>query len=281
MITGAQVEYIVNTRTGDDVVSTKKSNKKSTAPTPRPRRKEAAGGQSAKVAAAVDVLVHSTEMTFRQNEKPVIDSRISRSRFQGQISPESPVFNVTFKEAPPRLQEILKAFDTTAATLLLDENSQVVSRRFRNDLPFHAIVETLLSIHTPIPRAVAFWEAPTQLAMGQRQTAKGILRFEKEKTSIDTTANGGTVKVKVSGRLKAEGVVVGNYVKDGIYSVTGEQIYEPSSREWRSARWSVAVENDLVNAAGLAVAHAKGKMLVASRLFNDTADTTNSTIATP
>ena len=57
------------------------------------------------------------------------------------------------------------------------------------------MVETLLSIHTPIPTDVAFWEAPTQLAMGQGQTAKGSLRFEKEKGS----APRGLVKVKVSG----------------------------------------------------------------------------------
>ena len=146
------------------------------------------------------------------------------------------------------------------------------SRKFRTDVPFHAVIETLLSIHTPIPRAVAFWEAPTRLVMGHGQTAKGMLRFEKDKESVAKT--GGLVKVKVSGVLKAEGVVAGNLIKDGTYTVTGEQLYEPSSREWKSARWSVVVDNELANPAGLTIARATGTMLVRSRLFTDSPSTT-------
>ena len=82
------------------------------------------------------------------------------------------------------------------------------------------------------------------------------------------------MKVKVSGVLKAEGVVAGNLIKDGTYTVTGEQLYEPSSREWKSARWSVVVDNELANPAGVVVARAKGNMLVESRLFDDSQATT-------
>ena len=167
---------------------------------------------------------------------------------------------------------MLKSFDTTAATMLLDEDSKVVSRKFRTDVPFHAIIETLLSIHTPIPRAVAFWEAPTRLVMGHGQTAKGMLRFEKEKESVAKT--GGLVKVKVSGVLKAEGAVVGNLIKDGTYTVTGEQTLRTELARVESARWSVAVDNELVNPAGLTIAQAKGTMLVMSRLFDESPSTT-------
>ena len=59
----------------------------------------------------------------------------------------------------------------------------VLRRQVHLQGPLHAITETLLSIHTPIPTDVAFWEAPTQLAMGHNQTAKGMLRFEKDKAS--------------------------------------------------------------------------------------------------
>ena len=220
----------------------------------------------------MDIFIHSTEMKFRHNDQTIVDSRMSRSRLQGQINPDAPVLDVSMKNAPPRLQEVLKTFDTTAATMLLDDDSRVVSRKFRSDVPFHAVIETLLSIHTPIPRAVAFWEAPTRLAMGHGQTAKGMLRFEKDKESVAKT--GGLVKVKVSGVLKAEGVVAGNLIKDGTYTVTGEQLYDPSSREWRSARWSVVVDNELANAAGIVIARAKGNMLVQSRLFDDSQATT-------
>ena len=270
----ARIEYIVNTRTGDAAVGAKKTSRKSAVSSAKTRRKD--GGETpAKVTSAVDIAIHSSERKFRHNERTIVDSRMSRSRLQGQINPDSPVLNVSSKNAPPGLQEVLKAFDTTAATMLLDEDSRVVSRKFRTDVPFHAIIETLLSIHTPIPRAVAFWEAPTRLVMGHGQTAKGMLRFEKEKESVAKT--GGFVRVKVSGILKAEGVVVGNLIKDGTFTVTGEQLYEPSSREWRSARWSVAVDNELVNPAGLTVAQAKGTMLVVSKLFDESTSTLEDT----
>jgi hypothetical protein len=143
----------------------------------------------------------------------------------------------------------------------------VVRRQVHLQGALHAITETLLSIHTPIPTDAAFWEAPTQLAMGHTQTAKGMLRFEKDKASA--ALPGGLVRVKVSGVLKAEGAIVGNFIKDGRYTVSGEQHYDPKSREWKNANWSVDVSNDLANAAGLTVAHAKGKMRVESKMVGD------------
>jgi hypothetical protein len=197
----------------------------------------------------------------------VVESRMTRSRFQGRLQPDAPVVKVWANEAPPRLQDILKTFDTTAATILIDEDSKVIDRKVRSTGPFHAVTETLLSIHTPIPRDVGFWEAPTQLAMGQGQTAKGTLRFEKEKEAPAKT--GGVVKVKVSGVLKAEGVVVGKLIKDGTYTVTGEQTYDPSTRAWKTAKWNVEVTSELANAGGQTVAHARGTMTVNSQSLDD------------
>ena len=103
--------------------------------------------------------------------------------------------------------------------------------------------------------------------MGQNQTAKGMLRFEKDKGSA--ALPGGLIRVKVSGVLKAEGAIVGNFVKDGRYTVTGEQHYDPKSREWKKASWSVDVANELANAAGVTVAQAKGKMMVDSKMLGE------------
>ena len=97
--------------------------------------------------------------------------------------------------------------------------------------------------------------------MGHGQTARGLLRFQKTKESVADQR--GLIKVKVSGVLKAEGAVVGNLVKDGTYAVTGEQSYDPASfREWKTARWSVAVRTELANANGVTLAHGQGNMLV-------------------
>lgn len=265
----AKVEYIVNTRSAEDSAvegeSKKKGGRKS-APTASRTKKKDGGGSAAKVATTIDVSVHSSELRFRQSGQTVVESKISRSKFQGRIHPDAPVLSVSQKDAPPALLEILKSFDTTAASLFLDEDFKVVGRKVRVDGPLRALTETLLSIQTPIPRDAAFWQAPTQLAMGHGQTAKGVLLFEKQKESLVKT--GGVVKVKVSGVLKAEGTVAGKFVKDGTYTVTGEQAYEPKSREWRSAKWSVAVDNELANPDGQTVAQAKGTMLVQSEALD-------------
>ena len=228
-----------------------------------------------KAASAIDITLHSTEMRLRQNDQVVVESRISRSRFQGRLRPDAPVLSVSYKEAPPALELLLKKFDTPAASVLLDDRSRAVRRVVRFDGPLHAIVETLLSIHTPIPKEMAFWEAPTQLAMGHGQTAKGILRFEKDKESVAKT--GGLVKVRLSGKLRAEGAMVGNLIKDGTYTVTGDQQYDPHTREWKSARWSVAINNELANAAGFTVARATGHMVVESKAL----DSGSSAVAGP
>ena len=149
--------------------------------------------------------------------------------------------------------------------MLLDDRARILKRQVRLQGPLHAIAETILSIHTPIPTDAAFWEAPTQLAMGQNQTAQGMLRFEKDKGSA--ALPGGLIRVKVSGVLKAEGAVVGNFVKDGRYTVNGEQHYDPKSREWKKASWSVDVATELANAAGITIASEKGKMTVDSKML--------------
>ena len=62
-----------------------------------------------------------------------------------------------------------------------------------------------------------------------------------------------------------------DFIKNGTYTVTGEQHYDPKSREWKTATWSVEVANELANAAGLTVAHATGKMRVDSKMLGDAA----------
>jgi hypothetical protein len=269
----ARIEYFVKTRTGKEVegenktAGKKKARSKALRTAKKVKKVDADDEPSPTVASAVDIAIHAAEMDFLQNGQTVVQSRITRGRFQGRFQPDAPVLSVDYKLAPPPLQDLLKRFDVTAASVLLDDRARVVRRQVHLQGALHAITETLLSIHTPIPTDAAFWEAPTQLAMGHNQTAKGMLRFEKDKASA--ALPGGLVRVKVSGVLKAEGAIVGNFIKDGRYTVTGEQHYDPKSREWKKANWSVDVNNDLANAAGLTVAHAKGKMRVESKMVGD------------
>jgi hypothetical protein len=268
-----KVEYIVDTRYGKESGPSTEEEarppaeevavKKAVAKKGSRAKAKAAETPASKVSGAIDLSLHSFERNTRQNGQTILETRASRSRFQGRIQPDAPVFNVSSNDAPPPVQQILKNFDVVAASLLLNDDLKVVDRKYRFDGPQRAVVETLLSIHTPIPKGADSWESPTQLAMGHGQTAKGKLKFEKQKPTDGKSTD--LVKVKVSGVLKAEGVIAGNFIKDGTYTVKGEQVFDSHTHEWTSARWSVEVVNELANQAGFTVAQAKGTMIVESR----------------
>ncbi len=276
----ASIEYIIDTRFGKETKpSAEEVKPKVEEPAAPEKTSVKAKGASAKAKAkkkseippsratgAVDLSLHSSEITLRQAGQPVLETRVTRSKFQGRLQPDSPVMSVTARDAPPMLQDILKRFDTIAASMSLDDDYKVINRRYRFEGPQRAVTETILSIHAPIPRGVDSWESPTQLAMGHGQTAKGTLHFEKDKASPSKVD--GPIKVKVSGVLKAEGAIAGRFIKDGTYTVTGEQTYDSHTKEWTASRWSVVIVNELANAAGLTVAHARGKMTVQSRALD-------------
>src|SRR5205814_1158500 len=143
----ARVEYLVNTRSGVEaeakgVGAVKKKTGRKTVGGADPVKRKRGGQTESNVAGAVDVVVHSAEMKFRQNGQTVVESRISRARFQGRFQPDAPVLSVSYNEAPPGLQELLKKFDTPAASVLLDDRSHVVGRRVRSEGPLHSIIET-------------------------------------------------------------------------------------------------------------------------------------------
>jgi len=274
-----KVEYIVDTRYGkeskpstdeevkppvEEVAVKKVVVKKA----PRTKKKEAESPAS-RISGAIDLSLHSLERSYRQNGQSILETRASRARFQGRVQPDAPVFNVSANDAPPPVQQILKNFDVVAASLLLNDDLKVVDRRYRVEGAQRAVLETLLSIHTPVPKGVDSWELPTQLVMGHGQTAKGLLRFEKQKPAATARPTdprpSDLIKVKVSGVLRAEGVIAGNLIKDGTYTVTGEQTFDSHTHEWIAARWSVVVVNELANQAGITVAQSKGTMTVESR----------------
>jgi hypothetical protein len=92
---------------------------------------------------------------------------------------------------------------------------------------------------------------------------------------MDFLQNGETVvqsritRARFEGRFMPEAPVLSVNYREGTYTVAGEQQYDPKSREWRTATWSVDVANDLANADGVTVAHAKGKMVVDSKMVGD------------
>ncbi len=182
----ARVEYLVNSRRIEPG-----SAKGAAARKPAGRRRSSGARRVPKksdddaprAAGAVDLAIHSAEMTFRRNEQVVVQARVSRARFQGRFLPDAPILSVSYYQAPPALQEVLKTFDTTAASILIDDRAIVVARRVRGEGPLHAIIETLLSIHTPIPTDMAFWEArrSSRWATARRPGARSASRRRRRR----------------------------------------------------------------------------------------------------
>ncbi len=152
----AEISYFVDTRTAEDEKAGDTAKKKK----PATRKSNSNVGKSKKKSAeptvtatsALDVLIHSAHSRFRQNGTVMLESKISRASFQGRLLPDAPVVGVTANNAPPQLQAILRTFDAPIAVILLDDEMNVVNRKVRENVPLHAVAETLLSLHTPVPR---------------------------------------------------------------------------------------------------------------------------------
>jgi hypothetical protein len=96
----ARIEYLVKTRTaeelkGDKTVAaiTKKGRNKSTRGAKKAKKADG-DGEPGSVSSAVDIAIHAAEMDFLQNGQTVVQSRITRDRFQGRLMPEMPVLTV-------------------------------------------------------------------------------------------------------------------------------------------------------------------------------------------
>ena len=123
--------------------------------------------------------------------------------------------------------------------------------------PQRAVIETIAVDPRPDPQGRRLLGVAEPARDGPRPDGEGEAPVREGEGHRGQ--GGRPVRVKVSGVLKAEGVVAGNFIKDGTYTVTGEQTYDPQTREWTSSRWSVVVNNELANPAGLTVAQAGGR----------------------
>jgi len=266
-----RVEYLVRQETAEEAEAAKVEKK---APAKRPKK------NAVKVDRTIALTLHTFRLTSRQNGEVVYESKLSRQRYQMRPSAGAAVQSLPFSQAPPALQDLLRKFDATTGVLQVDDRGLAVGRKVLIEGALTPVLETALSVHTPIPKDLAYWESPTRLPMAPGQTARGILRFEKEKAPAAAPA-GGPIRVRVSGTLQGEGTIAQNLIKNANYAVTGDQKYDPATRSWTSARWTVQVRNDLATPAGVAVAHAEGTMTLLAEPHKSTPATDPGPEATP
>lgn len=190
----------------------------------------------------MDVSIHSLDLRLKENGKESLNTRFSRAGIvtkRGNSTEE-----LDYEDQAPRIQQRLQCFDRTAVTVELDAAGNELKRT--TDIegalaePINGLLESLLSVHARFPNDANRWDVPARLAMGEGRFAKGTLRFEK------LVREGNTVRVRVAGRLVPQGgAAKPGESRTGTHSVTGEQIYDLTSREWRSADWSIELALDI------------------------------------
>lgn len=214
------------------------------------------------------VALHTLGVTIRDANRILTQSSLSRAGAKLQQGVQ-PATVIEFRNAPPALQERLAEFDTPLARVTTDPEGRETARDvvLKPDSPLvkAGIIDNLRLFHAPYPRDAPEWEAPASLSLGNGQHAHGTLRYEKLLTE---PGPGGTMRVKVSGELRAEGSVGIGELRNGSYRVSGEQVYDPAIGAWASGRLDLDVSFELYS-AGQAIGTGSGPIQVTLVLLKD------------
>jgi hypothetical protein len=187
---------------------------------------------------------------------------MSRAGLREKARPGAKAVETPYDQAGPGLQEHLRTYGTPLVTRSLDAHGHETGRTIlveSRTAPVQVgLADTILSVHAPFPDDLDRWEAPGRIAMGLGRSAEGTLRFEK----VEKPGPDGTVRVAVSGTLKVEGVLGPGKVKNGVYTVKGEQTFDLPTKGWRSARWTVDVALDVTTLDDQPGGHAVGSLVL-------------------
>jgi hypothetical protein len=159
--------------------------------------------------------------------------------------------------ATPRVRAMLDTFGTKTATITLDSEGRELDRKLfvqSGPLAQPGIVDDARTVHVRFPAKQDRWEAPVVLPMADGQAAKGTLTFEK---AAPVAGEGKRVRVKVFGKLTADGKTQKAEIRNGVYNVSGEQVYDPKERDWVSASWQIESSWEMLK-DGILIATASG-----------------------
>ncbi len=209
-----------------------------------------------------EVTIQAVAVRARIGDKPLSDSRMSRRGVSIKVGDQT-VSDVSYEQAPDQLKTILDDFGRPAATFTLDaeggESGEKLLVRPDSSLVENGLVALTRLFHVRFPKSEDRWESPAKVSLSSGQFARGTLTYEKAGAADD-----GRVTVKVTGELKAEGKLGAGEIRNGVYKVTGMQLYDPSLRRWISGDLTLDVSFDLVT-PGESPASANGTMHVSLR----------------
>jgi hypothetical protein len=176
----------------------------------------------------------------KKDDKPMMDTLMSRAKFTNTVDGKATV--IELEKAPEALKNILQdSFGVPVCKVQIDEKGQEVKRTMvagpgAKTIMDNGLVANALIFHTPFVRAKDEWQAESEMSMGNGGFAKGKLTYKKVPGEKDTQA------FKVSGVLTNDGFTPPGSpmsIKKPKYVVGGNQVYDPTSQEWVSGRYTI------------------------------------------
>jgi hypothetical protein len=156
---------------------------------------------------------------------------------------------VSFEKAPPELQQRLQ--DTFTKPVLkrpLDERGTETKRLVTNapgakEFVTHGMVSNCLLFHPTFAPGQTEWQTETHVSMGNGGSAKGKLSYKKIEGRLgDVYAVTGTL---TNDRVARPGTPI--VIRNAVYVVTGEQMYNAAQREWVSGKLKIAMTFEMTS----------------------------------
>jgi len=193
--------------------------------------------------------------------KEMLDAKMSRAGIFTSTAGKKT--NLKFEDAPEQVKKMLTdLFDSPICAIEVDAVGKEVKRKVLAGPGAIGVLDSGLianctMFHPWYESDKDEWRADVEVSAGEA-VVKGPLAYKKT-----AGGKGGQQIVKVSGTLAADGVKdrKGNTIKDGKYTITGQQTYDPTRQEWIAGQWSMDIAFAMTR-NDKELARAKGTMAV-------------------
>jgi len=206
------------------------------------------------------LFVDSTLVKAEMNGQPLMNTLMNAEKFvetKGDKKTE-----ILTNDANDELKKILLDSYTAPICVLtvdasgLETQRSIVAKEGAKSQIENGIVANCTMFHPPYFADKQQWERQTEFSAGNGAYVKGNLLYKKgEKTAAGQ-------KVTFSGTLENPGYLrPGTPLKmeNNVYKITGEQTYDPASKEYVSGKLVIDISFDL-SVSDKAIGNAKGKM---------------------
>jgi hypothetical protein len=184
----------------------------------------------------VSVILNKLEVTAEQDGSELMHASMDKDRLYNKQ--QGTVQEVTRDKAgADQKQRMDDLFTKAFFTYTVDKEGKELKRTLSAAPTARPLVDNGTAslarlFHPPFPSSKDKWEAPAEVNIGGDAYVRGQLTYEKAGPAGD-----GLVKVRVSGTLtNREAQRGGLTMKDVVYKVQGEDVYDTRRAQWQSGK---------------------------------------------